>query len=805
MKKLALILFLFFPIILSAAGSVRIYGYIYTPQREPAEFATVQVIGTDNSTLAREDGYYELSFPITDTATVLFLYTGCEPMTVKLKANNPNIRKIIYLQEAVTHLSEAEVKVFAKQTGTQDVLDFSKIKLIPDASGGGIESLLSTQAGVSMNNDLSSQYSVRGGNYDENSVYVNNIEVYRPQLVRSGQQEGLSFINPDMVSSVSFSAGGFEPKYGDKMASVLDIRYKKPKGFEASVGGSLLGGSAYIGHATRNGKFTQLHGIRYKSSNYLLATLETEGVYDQKFLDYQTFITYNFLPKWELSLLGNFSQNSYLSIPEELSTTFGNYMDVKQFRVYFEGQEKDLFQTLFGAVALKYSPSKNLSMNLMASAYETREEVNYDIAADYWLGEVADKNDNSQTEENTLGVGNYHDFGRNSLHALVVAVAHRGEYSFKKNTLEWGVSLQQEKIKDRLNEFQMRDSAGYSLPYTDGDLLMYYNLYSATELNSYRTQAFVQDRLRLGHWSLTGGVRANYWSFNRELLVSPRLTVAYFPQWKKHEFGFRFSTGYYYQSPFYKEMRDTVADRLGNVLVQLNRDIKAQRSLHFVLGSDYYFKLQGRPFKFTTELYYKPADRVISYTVDNVKIVYSGENDTRAYSAGVDFKLFGEFVPGVDSWLSLSFMQAKENFDNGEGWVSRPNEQRYNFSMFFQDYFPGYPKYKFHLKFIWADGLPFWAPNTAVHTKHNSGRTTPYRRVDAGISRSFVRGDVAWLDRAKVFSVLKSINLGVEVFNLFDISNVASYYWVTDVYRSQHAIPNYLTARQFNVRLSLDF
>lgn len=807
-KSLLVITLCILSVFVFAKSNMRIYGYVYTPEREAAPYVSIQVLGTEYATQSRIDGYYELEFPIADTATIKFSYLSCDPEFLKLSTKQLSVQRMVYLKESTILLKDAEVKAYAKQSGTQNSLDISKLKLLPDASGNGIESMLITYAGVSSNNEMSSQYSVRGGNFDENSVYVNNIEVYRPLLIRSGQQEGLSFLNPDLVSAISFSAGGFDAKYGDKMSSVLDITYKKPKAFEASVGASLLGGNAYIGSASKNGKFTQVHGIRYKSSNYLLGTLETEGVYNQEFIDYQTYITYNFAPKWEINVLGNFSQNSYLSIPESRSTTFGTLDAPTTLRVYFDGQEKDLFQTLFAAGTLKYSPTKSLNLSLIGSAFSTREEINYDITGEYWLSQ-ADTTGSSSSGDKTLGIGSYQDYGRNKLNATVKTIAHRGEYSKKSNKLEWGASIQEEYISDKIQEFQYRDSAGYSLPYNPDALNVYYNLFSDNALQSYRTQAFLQDGFRIntskGNLAITAGLRANYWSFNQELLISPRMSIAFFPKWEK-EFSFRFASGVYYQSPFYKELRDTITDNLRNVSVELNKNIKAQRSIHYVFGTDYYFKSWSRPFKFTTELYYKSADNVISYSVDNVKIMYSGINDAKAYTAGIDFKLFGEFVPGTDSWLSLSLLQSKENIlANNLGYISRPNEQRYNFSLFFQDYFPGYPKYKVHLKFVWADGLPFWAPNVIAHSTKNTNRANPYRRVDLGFARSYVKGDIRWMDKTHIFGAVKSINLGLEIFNLLDIDNVGSYYWVTDISNIQHAIPNSLTGRQLNFRLSLDF
>jgi hypothetical protein len=804
MKKISLFLFLcWIPFSLIASETVRIYGYVYTAaKREPAVGASIQVRNTSIGTIVRHDGYYELSFPVTDTASVSFSYIGFETYILPVSTDNPNMREIVYLQEDAVMMDDLTVRGIERSSTTTQHIDISGN--IPGTAG--IENVL-IKAGVSTANELSSQYSVRGGNYDENSVYVNNIEVYRPMLVQSGQQEGLSFINPDLVESVAFSAGGFEPKYGDKMASVLDIRYKKPKSFEGSVSASLLGASAYIGQASKDQKFTQIHGIRYKSSNYILGDLDSEGVFNQQFVDYQGYLTYQFAPKWEASVLGNFSRNSYHSVPESLSTTFGTLETPYNLTMYFDGQEKDLFQTVFGAGTITYKPVKKVNLSIIGSAFSSHENVNYDILGEYWLKEVGADG----TEGIVIGTGADQNYARDKLHTIVQNISHRGDYSTLKNKLEWGIGIQHERISDEINEFQVRDSSGYSLPYAPGEMNVWYNLYSENTLDSYRTQGFIQDSYRIfvgekkSIITLTGGVRAAYWTFNEEFIVSPRATIAYFPRWK-HEFTFRFSTGLYYQSPFYKEVRDTVTDNMRNVTVVLNENIKSQRSVHFVLGSDYFFKMNHRPFKFTTEIFYKPADQVISYNVDNVKVIYAGENNAKAYAAGVDFKLFGELVPGTDSWVNLTFMRAKEDiYGDGVGYVPRPNDQRFNFSMFFQDYFPMFPKFKFHLRAIYADGLPFWAPNVTTHTNQNTNRSKAYRRIDIGVTRAYVKGDVAWLDKTQVFSALKSINLGVEILNLLDTRNVASYYWVTDAYNIQHAIPNQLSGMMFNAKISLNF
>jgi hypothetical protein len=701
------------------------------------------------------------------------------------------------------------------------MLDPGKFRIMPNAAGG-IESYLITFAGVSSNNELSSQYNVRGGNFDENAVYVNGIEVYRPLLIRAGQQEGLSFINPDMVQNVSFSAGGYDAKYGDKMSSVLDIQYKKPTEFEASASASLLGASAYIG--TASDKFTMMHGFRYKTNAYLLGTLDTKAEYNPAFFDYQTYMTYQLNPKYELTFLGNFSQNSYQFIPQTRETTFGTYSTGRKLTIYFEGQEQDLFRTSFGALTLNFKPVKGMKLSLLASSFYTNESETYDILGDYVLSEVKVDPDPTKQTGSSLGVGRDQQHARNMLDAYVSNFSHLGEYEKGRHNMKWGVSIQNERISDKIGEWEMRDSAGYSLPVSARQVNLYYNLKSDTTLNSWRSTAFFQDTYKwnttAGAFSITGGLRANYWTFNHELLVSPRFALSYLPHWKS-DFSFRFATGVYYQAPFYKEIRDTVTDALGNVKVQLNNHIKAERSLHFVLGGDYYFRAWGRPFKFTTEAYLKLADRVISYSVDNVQIIYSGKNDAKAYTAGTDFKLYGELVPGADSWINLSLMNSKQDIigdsyishtydTNGNiltstkvypGWVPSPSEQRYTFSMLFQDYLPNNPKYKLQLKFIWSDGLPFGPPNNIEY--RTAFRSPAYRRVDIGASRVLVNGTDKMMNKPWLKHV-KNIWLNVEVFNLLDFQNVNSYYWVTDVSNHKLAVPNYLTGRQLNLKVMVD-
>ena len=825
-KLFSILCILLFTLAATAQNKVRVYGYVIDTNNRGIELANVYFENSTVGTTTNQNGYYELITDIRDSATIVYSMLGYQTIKHSIHPRQKVIQISVELSALSREISELNVVGQRRQTSTVDMLDASKYRVMPNSSGG-IESLLITFAGVSSSNELSSQYNVRGGNFDENAVYVNGIEVYRPLLIRSGQQEGLSFINPDMVQSVAFSAGGFDAKYGDKMSSVLDINYKKPVAFESTASLSLLGASAYVGNAGK--KFTQMHGIRYKTSQYLLGTLDTKGEYKPSFIDYQTYLTYQLKPKWELTFLGNFSQNKYFFKPESRETKFGTYNMGRQLRISYEGTEDDLFRTSFGAFTLNFKPKQGLKLGLLASTFYTNENETYDILGEYVLSEVKmDLKAENKTGE-ALGIGKYQQHARNRLNASVSNIAHLGEYDTGNHKMKWGANIQNEMITDKISEWEWRDSAGYSLPFSDTRVDLYYNMKSTSLLSTWRSTAFFQDTYKLnsefGTFAFTGGLRANYWTFNKELLVSPRMAVSLLPHWKK-DFSFRFATGLYYQAPFYKEIRDTLTDALGNVNIQLNSDIKAQRTVHFVLGGDHYFRAWGRPFKFTTEAYLKLADRMISYSLDNVQIRYSGKNDAKGYTAGVDFKLFGELVPGADSWINFSLMNAKEDIKNdsymshtyneaGEvltstpvypGWVSTPSSQRYTFSFLLQDYLPNNPKYKMQLKFIWSDGLPIAAPYNSPYAAafRNLGNRAPaYRRMDIGASRVLVNGTDKWMERSWVKHV-KNIWLNVEVFNLLDFQNVNSYYWVTDIYGQQMATPNYLTGRQLNVKIMVD-
>lgn len=779
-------------------AQVEISGTVTDDKDDPIEFATVRVQGTAIGTNTNLKGEYSLTVAQRDTLVVEVSCLGYANVVRQYIKPKGKITLNAKLYQKSKELGELEVVEIRRQTDQMQSIDAQALRLTPDASGGSVESMLSTMAGVSSKNEMSTQYMVRGGSYDENSVYINGIEVYRPQLISSGQQEGLSVINPDMVGAVNFSTGGFSAAYGDKMSSALDITYREPEAFEGALSLSLQGGSVALGQSSKN--FSQLHGFRYKRNSSLLGSLETKGEYDPQYFDYQTNISYKMGKKWKASFLGNISINNYRFVPQNRNTSFGTSTNAKQFTVYFDGQEKDKFETYFGALSLNYKHSKNADMALLASGYLTNELVGYDIHGEYWLDEAGTTGDGGVGGE--LGVGKYHEHARNRLRMSVFSLGLRGNVSIGKNKVSYGLSFNHENVYERASEWEQRDSAGYSLPHTGNGVHMVYNLTSKQDFGSNRFSAYVQDTYRLtteaGYFTLNGGVRLSYWDFNDELLISPRASVGFVPKGNER-FALRFATGLYYQAPFYKEYRVEQLDEYGNAYITLNKDIKSQRSIHFILGGDYTFRANNRPFKFTAEAYYKNLSNLIPYEIDNLKLVYSGENSSKGFVAGVDFKFFGQFVEGTDSWISFSLMKTQENLNGVK--VPRPTDQRYSFALFFTDYFPKFPKAKFSLKAIFSDGMPTTSPRTTRDVSYF--RVPAYKRVDAGVSYQLVGGDDS--QTSGFLKNFKSVWLGVDVFNLFDISNVSSYYWVTDVNEMQYAVPNYLTGRQLNVRLSINF
>ena len=785
----------------NAGGEVSISGFVMDNNKRAVDLANVFETGTGFGTTTDASGHYELTLPARDTLVLRFsclsYQTAVRIVPVELKRLQLNVT----LQPASHSLQDVSVSAVRHQTGSLQTIDASDVRLLPDPSGGSIEALLVTFAGVSSNNEMSTQYSVRGGNYDENLVYVNGTEIYRPLLIRSGQQEGLSFVNPQLTQSVEFSAGGFDAQYGDKMSSVLDIRYKTPESFEGSASASLLGANVYAGGASGDGRFTQIHGLRYKTNAYLLGSLQTQGEYKPSYFDYQTYLTWKPAGRWELSLLGNVSQNTYNFTPESRQTEMGTFNSKYTFKVYFDGQEKDVFRTYTGALNLRHSPSRRLQLNLQAAAFCTQEQESYDITGQYWLSQTPIKNNEADTTNtNLIGAGTYHEHARNQLSATVFTLSHNGQWLPGRHEVRWGAAWQLERIADTQREWEMRDSAGYSLPYSDQTIHFVENLRSSDRMQNQRVTAYLQDswktRTNWGLFTFTGGLRANWWTFNRQLLLSPRASVGWVPAWEK-DFTFRLAGGIYYQAPFYKEMRDTLIQN-GVSQVVLNHGIRAPKSTQAVLGMDYHFIMWDRPFKLTAEAYYKYLEDIIPYTVDNVRIRYQGVNSGYGHTAGCDFKLFGEFVPGTDSWITLSLMDSKETIDGYT--VPRPNEQRYNISMFFRDYLPHNPKYSMTLKLVWADGLCFGPPS--MDKSYATNRMKAYRRVDFGLSRLLVGGEDKLLRRQPW---LKHVWIGLDCFNLFGIKNTNSYYWVRDINNREWAIPNYLTGRQLNLSLSADF
>ena len=771
-----------------------ISGKVIDDNNQPLEIVTIRVEGQTTGTVSDLKGNYSLTVESRDSVVIIFSMLGYQTRKRTLRNPQGKITLDVMLPSSDYELEGVTIKEIRSQTGQNVLIDGEQAKLMPTATGNAVEELIATQAGVSSHNELSSQYNVRGGSFDENSVYVNGIEIYRPLLIRSGQQEGLSFINPDMVENISFSSGGFEAKYGDKMSSVLDITYKKPTKLEATTQASLFGAGAYVGFVLP-GNFTMMNSIRYKTNSKLVGTMDTKGEYHPKFTDYQTSMNWEPNKRWSLGFIGNYSRNRYNFRPEDRETRFGTMDNIKEFKVFFEGQERDLFQTYFGALSLTRNINNHNSITLQTSAFHTKEEETYDITGEYWL--------NSDGGEESLGVGTYMEHARNYLNADVQTYALKGKHELQSgHRILWGTEIKREKFKETSREWEMRDSAGYSLPHTNDKLELIYNLNSKNDVSSGRYSAYIQDTYRLmspaGLWSFNAGIRASYWDWNEELIVSPRVAVGFIPAFNEN-FTFRFATGLYYQAPFYKEYRDTTVVN-GMASVTLNKDIRSQRSIHFVLAGDYKFRVNERPFRFTTEFYYKKLSNLVPYNVDNVKISYYGENLCDGYAAGVDFKLFGEFVPGTDSWITFSVMKTEEKL-NGK-WIPRPTDQKFNISLFFTDYFPNTDRWRMNLRMNYASGLPFGPPHSG--REQYVFRAPAYKRVDLGMSYRMLNNEEKDY-RTGMASHFRNVWLGIDVLNLFDIDNINSYYWITDVNNNQFAIPNYLTSRQINVRLLCEF
>lgn len=775
----------------ASAQTFTLQGRVTDENNDPIEFASVSCLKQGKMTMTSLKGEYSMQLHSADSVVIKFSMIGYKAKTRILRRPRGKQTLQIVLHSDENQLGEVTVTGKKIETGQMEDISKDHLKSLPSASGNAVEELIQSQAGVSTHSELSSQYNVRGGSFDENSVYIDNVEIYRPFLVRSGQQEGISVINPDMVEKISFSTGGYEARYGDKMSSALNIKYRKPKKFEATASASMLGASAFVG--VSNKKVSWSNGFRYKTTKHLLGSMDTKGEYSPTFIDYQTYLTYTPNKRWEIKLLGNISDNHYNFTPEDRETKFGTMENVKAFQVYFDGQEKDVFRTFFGAVGITRNFGEKTSLSLIASAFNTREQEKYDIQGQYWLTQT-------ETSEN-LGVGTYFQHARNYLKAHVESAKLLFKTKYKKHDIEGAFTFKKEKITENSVEYEMRDSSNYSIPHTGKDLYMIYSMRAKNVLDANRIEAYVQDAFRFTSnnektlYTLNYGVRLSHWSYTKETIVSPRVSLGIIPAFNEN-ITMRFATGLYYQAPFFKELRDTTTQN-GITYASLNSKAKSQRSIHFIAGFDYRFRMNNRSFKFTAEAYYKALGNLVPYSVNNVKVVYYGSNESSGHAAGIDLKLYGEFVPGTDSWLSLSLMNTSMKL-NGKS-IPLPTDQRYAINMFFTDYFPGTDRWKMSLKLALADGLPFSAPHQELES--NVFRAPAYKRADIGLSYRLLNNE----GKQRKHIQLRNVWLGAECLNLFGINNVNSYYWITDVTGGQYAVPNYLTGRQINFRVTVDF
>lgn len=813
-------------------------GKVTDTEGKPMELVNVAIVGTSTGATTSAAGMYVLQVPADSSCIIDYSYVGYERQRFQVRLNAGSVRELnVEMKISATELQPVEVKDEQVRYTSYIRIDPKEAKLVPSITGG-IEALIKTLPGVSSTNELSSQYSVRGGNFDENLVYVNGIEIYRPFLIRSGQQEGLSFVNSSLVSNITFSAGGFEAKYGDKLSSVLDIQYKKPVSFAGSAQVSLLGAQAHVEGATTDRRFTYLAGVRYKTNQYILKGLETKGEYKPNFIDIQALLSYELTEKLTLSALGYYSRNSYNLVPESRQTNFGTLTEAYRLQVYFEGQEVDRYRLGLGALTLDYTISKDLSLKFIASAFQSKESETFDITGQYWIGklETAQSSEEYGNVVEVQGVGTDMTHARNFLDATVISAEHKGSWSKGRNYFQWGARYQHEFIDDRLSEWEVIDSAGFSLPQPPSNIggpaieapfELSSSVKSTAHLSTNRVSGFVQDTWNLLQngrvLALSAGVRFSYWDYNGQTTVSPRMTLSYRPAWER-DFVFRFSTGYYHQPPFYKELRD-----LEGVL---HPEVRAQESIHFVAGADYTFLAWGRPFKFVAEAYYKYLDHLIPYIVDNVRIRYLAGETSKGYATGLDMRINGEFIRGIESWASLSVMKTEEDIqgdyyydyynESGEkiipgytadpvatdsirfepGYIPRPTDQRVTFSLFFQDYLPSNPTYGMSLTLLFGTGLPFGAPDDPKY-KHTR-RMPPYRRVDIGFSKQLITEKTRFKEKNPL-KVFNSAWINLEVLNLFGTNNTISYTWVTDVNNWQYAVPNYLTPRQINLKLLVEF
>jgi len=787
-------------------SNATIFGKVTDENGLPVDMVNVSLKNYPFGTTTNRKGEYLFRIPSGREVAVVFSMIGYNMEERKLSlASEATFELNVVMSSSNQEIDEIVIQEQRQTSGNIVRINPKSISSLPDVGMGSVEGVLRTLPGVSSSNELSNQYSVRGGNFDENLVYVNGIEVYRPTLIRAGQQEGLSFVNSDMVSSIQFSAGGFDASYGDKMSSVLDIKYSRPTQFKANVMASLMGARAHVESISDNKKFTYNMGARYKSFKLLLGSLAEKGVYDPSFIDFQGYFTYSPSPKFEIGFLGTASSNSYRFVPEKLEQTFGTFKNQLKLTIDFEGQEVDRFYTYTGALNFLYKPTPAINLNLALAAFSSDEQETYDIIGSYRFNEVQNEG-TDQRDDSTilLGLGYYHEHGRNFLKANVLSVDHSGSFKSGGNVLSWGMNAKQEIISDRMNEWQYRDSAGYSLPYSDKEVKLYYAENTEYEHTKNRYSAYLQDSYSTpwgnGTLMITGGVRANYWDFTHKVFVSPRFSCSYKVD-GTYDIIYRLAAGSYYQPAFYRELK--------NLYGEVADSIQTPHSLQVVAGVDYSFIAWERPFKLTAESYYKSLKNLIPYQYENVRIRYLSDQISDGFAYGLDVKVNGEFVSGTQSWVSASLMKTMEDIDgdvdsegNQVGYIRRPNDQRFKFSMFFQDYLPGLPYYQMNLTGHFITGVPFGMPRSPRYLQKN--QVPAYRRVDIGFLRLLVsNGDnlTSWrfLDRFKECSV------GIEVYNLLDIRNVSSYSFIADFQNIYYAVENRLTGRMLNFTVSASF
>ncbi len=791
---------------------VSVKGKVVDNESRPIEMVNVLVKGTKIGVVTNNLGEFTLPPVSGKSIVIIFSFVGYEIFEREVLLSEDSFVSQV-LKPVFQPIQEIVVEGKKEENNLLSIPQKLTERL--PVMAGSVETLIKTLPGVSNNNELSSQYSVRGGNFDENLVYVNGIEIIRPFLVKSGEQEGLSFINSDMVSSIGFSSGGFDASYGDKMSSVLDITYRKPSANGASAEIGALGASAHIEGNAAKGKFSHLTGIRYKNTAYILGTLDKKGEYNPSFTDVQTYLNYKFTSRFSLGFLGNYASNTFQFIPETRLTKFGTLTNPFEFLVYFDGKERDKFENYMGALAADYSPNEKLFLKFQASSFFSLEKESFDILGEYYLSDINQVPESQDHADSSIvvGTGAYLDHARNSLKARVSAFEHRGTFSAARHQLQWGLKYQHERISDVVSEWEMRDSTGYSLPSGTDQLTLYRYVSGNNTVVSNRFSGFIQDNwttaIENGELTIAGGVRIQYWDYNQQTIFSPRLSAG----WKIGTSGnhvIRAAWGVYQQMPFFKELKNRKA--------QIVQGVKAQKSIQYLLGYDQIFSAFDRPFRFTTELWYKSLSHLIPYQIDNLNIRYIPDQQAIGYATGIDFKINGEFVPGAQSWASLSLMKTEENIiadfylkENVAGtgtekiypgYIPRPTDQRVNFSLFFQDYFPGYPSVKMSMTLFYGSRLPFGPPQGERYM--DTFRMPPYRRVDVGFSKDLIDKNKNSNQYEKKFGI-KGAWIGFELYNLFDINNTISYFWISDIKNQMHAVPNYLTGRRINLKLGIRF